>query len=211
MKDGEIISGASSYSYCEGSIDITIETKPEYKRQGLALACASKVILGCMQKALEVSFMIYIEKAKIGDAEKIVEVKRLAYTDEDIRFGGGRGDYLKYIGDVDFISWCMNRYLLYKIMLGGIIVGTFWLDHETDDRLDHFELQDFCIIPEYQNKGYGAKAMELMEKLHQNIIIWSLGTATFSIRNQHLYERMGYKKVGQTEENVIYEKIINHQ
>lgn len=73
MKDGEIISGASSYSYCEGDIDITIETKPEYKRQGLALACASKVILECMQEALEVSFMIYIEKVKVGDAEKIVE------------------------------------------------------------------------------------------------------------------------------------------
>ena len=33
MKDGEIISGASSYSYCEGNIDITIETKPEYQRK----------------------------------------------------------------------------------------------------------------------------------------------------------------------------------
>lgn len=52
MKDGEIISGAASYSYCEGAIDITIETKPEYKRQGLALACASKVILECIEKGL---------------------------------------------------------------------------------------------------------------------------------------------------------------
>ncbi|GAA0774758.1 hypothetical protein GCM10008908_25150 [Clostridium subterminale] len=52
MKDGEIISGASSYSYCEGAIDITIETKPEYKRKGLALACASKVILECMERGL---------------------------------------------------------------------------------------------------------------------------------------------------------------
>ena len=32
-KDGEIISGASSYSYCEGHIDITIETKPEYQQK----------------------------------------------------------------------------------------------------------------------------------------------------------------------------------
>lgn len=153
--------------------------------------------------------MIYIEKVKIDDAEKIVEVKRLAYTDEDIRFGEGRGNYLKYIGNVGFISWCMNRYHLYKIILDGKIIGTFWLDHETDDRPDHVELQDFCIIPEYQNKGYGAKVMELMEKLHQNIKIWSLGTSSFSVRNQHLYEKMGYKKVGQTEENVLYEKIIN--
>lgn len=153
--------------------------------------------------------MIYIEKVKVGDAEKIVDVKRLAYTDEDSRFGGGKGEYLKYIGNEGFISWCMDRYPLYKIMLDGIIIGTFWLDHETDDRPDHFELQDFCIVPQYQNKGYGAIAMELMEKLHGNIKIWSLETSSLSVRNQHLYEKMGYKKIGQAEDCVRYEKIIN--
>lgn len=153
--------------------------------------------------------MIYLEKVKIDEAEKIIEVQRLAYTDEDIRFGGRRGDCLKYIGNESFISWCLERYLLYKIMLDGEIIGTFWLDHETDDRPDHFELQDFCIIPEFQNKGYGTKVMELMEKLHPNIKIWSLQTSHFSVRNQHLYEKMGYKKIGQTEENFLYEKIIS--
>jgi GNAT superfamily N-acetyltransferase len=152
--------------------------------------------------------MIYLEKAKIGDAEKIVEVRKLAYTDEDIRFGEGRGDYLKYIGNVDFVLWCMDRFLLYKIMLDGIIIGTFWLDHETDDRANHFELQDFCIIPEYQNRGYGAKTIELMEKLHKNIEIWSLETSSFSVRNQYLYEKMGYRRIGQTEDSILYEKII---
>jgi len=152
--------------------------------------------------------MIYLEKVNINDAKKIVEVKKLAYTDEDIRFGEGKGDYLEHIGNEGFISWCMDRYLLYKIMLDGDIIGTFWLDHETDDRPNHFELQDFCIVPDYQNKGYGVKAMELMEKLHQDIKIWSLETSTLSVRNHHLYEKMGYKKIGQTEDCVRYEKIV---
>lgn len=50
IHDGEIISGASSYSYCKGSIDITIGTKEEYRQNGLALACASKLILDCLEK-----------------------------------------------------------------------------------------------------------------------------------------------------------------
>lgn len=153
--------------------------------------------------------MIYLEKVNIEDSERILEIKRLAYTDEDIRFGGGKGEKLKYIGNIGFIPWCMNRFLLYKIMLCGKIIGTFWLDHETDERPNHFELQDFCITPEYQNKGYGEEVLELMERLHPNIKIWSLSTATFSIRNQHLYEKMGYIKIGQTEEKVFYEKSIN--
>lgn len=43
-----IIAGASSYTYCEGSIEITIGTKEDYRRKGLALACASKLILECL-------------------------------------------------------------------------------------------------------------------------------------------------------------------
>ena len=50
VHNGEIISAASSYSYCEGSIDITIGTKDEYRRKGLALAVASKLILDCIEK-----------------------------------------------------------------------------------------------------------------------------------------------------------------
>lgn len=79
-------------------------------------------------------------------------------------------------------------------MLDGIIIGTLWLDHETDDRPNHFELQDFCINPEYHNKGYGIKAIELMENIHKNINQWLLNTPVFNVRNQYLYEKMGYKK-----------------
>ena len=50
VHNGEIISAASSYSYCEGSIDITIGTKYEYRRKGLAIAVASKLILDCIEK-----------------------------------------------------------------------------------------------------------------------------------------------------------------
>ncbi|WP_346940544.1 GNAT family N-acetyltransferase [uncultured Clostridium sp.] len=154
--------------------------------------------------------MLHLEKVKIEDTANIIEVRRLAYTDEDIRFGESKGEYLKYIGDVNFVSWCMSKYPLYKIMLDETIIGTFWLDHETDNRPNHFELQDFCILPEYQNEGYGRKAMELMEKVHPNVEIWSLSTLLCSIRNQHLYEKMGYKKIGQTKGSICYEKSIKH-
>ncbi|WP_291579462.1 GNAT family N-acetyltransferase [Clostridium sp. UBA6640] len=50
IHEDEIISGASSYSYCNGIIDITIGTKRKYRKRGLALACASKVILECLDK-----------------------------------------------------------------------------------------------------------------------------------------------------------------
>ena len=50
MKDNEIIAGASSYSFDGERLEITIETKEEYRKKGLALACASKIILESLSK-----------------------------------------------------------------------------------------------------------------------------------------------------------------
>lgn len=50
LKGEEIIVGASTYSYCEGKLEITIETKEEYRKKGLALACASKLILESIER-----------------------------------------------------------------------------------------------------------------------------------------------------------------
>lgn len=50
LKDGEIISGASSYSSYRGGIEIEVDTKEEYRRKGLATACAAKLILECLER-----------------------------------------------------------------------------------------------------------------------------------------------------------------
>lgn len=52
VNNSEIIAGASSYTYCEGNIEITIGTVKDYSRKGLALACASKLILECLKKGI---------------------------------------------------------------------------------------------------------------------------------------------------------------
>lgn len=50
LKDGEPVSGASSYSSYEGGIEIEIDTKKEYRRKGLAYICGAKLILECLEK-----------------------------------------------------------------------------------------------------------------------------------------------------------------
>ncbi len=52
LHDGELVSGAASYTVYNGGIEIEIDTKPEYRRRGLALACASKLILECLDRNL---------------------------------------------------------------------------------------------------------------------------------------------------------------
>lgn len=50
MKNQEIISGASSYTYYLEGIEIEVDTHPNYQGKGLAKICAAKLILECLKR-----------------------------------------------------------------------------------------------------------------------------------------------------------------
>lgn len=50
LKDGFPVSGASSYSGYLSGIEIEIDTKKEYRRQGLAFICGARLILECLAR-----------------------------------------------------------------------------------------------------------------------------------------------------------------
>ncbi|MCM1172973.1 MAG: GNAT family N-acetyltransferase [Clostridium sp.] len=52
MKNGVPVSGASSYSSYKDGIEIQIDTKKEYRRQGLATACGARLMLECLERGL---------------------------------------------------------------------------------------------------------------------------------------------------------------
>lgn len=52
LKDGNPVSGASSYSSYRGGIEIEIDTKEEYRRKGLAYICGARLILECLERGL---------------------------------------------------------------------------------------------------------------------------------------------------------------
>ncbi|MBW9157377.1 GNAT family N-acetyltransferase [Clostridium tagluense] len=152
--------------------------------------------------------MINIIKAEVEDSKIITEIKKLAYNDETRRFGPGRDGGPPGYESQEETERLIKDYLFYKIMIGNNIIGFFWL-HGEDNKF--YELEDLCIHPEYHNKGYGFKTLKLIEELHPQIKKWVLGTPYYSVRNQHLYEKVGYKKTGQTEDGFLffYEKLID--
>ncbi len=50
LKDGRLVSGASSYSRYNAGIEIEIDTHKDYRRKGLAYACGAKLILECLDR-----------------------------------------------------------------------------------------------------------------------------------------------------------------
>lgn len=47
---GELVAGASPYAVYNGGIEIEIDTKPAYRRKGLATVCGAKLILECLKR-----------------------------------------------------------------------------------------------------------------------------------------------------------------
>lgn len=66
----ELVCGASSYTVYDKGIEIEIDTKREYRRKGLALACAARLILDCMNRGLYPSWDA-ANKGSVALAEKL--------------------------------------------------------------------------------------------------------------------------------------------
>jgi hypothetical protein len=70
LHEGICVSGASSYTFYDKGIEIEIDTKKEFRRRGLALACASCLILECLDRGLYPSWDAQ-NKASVALSEKL--------------------------------------------------------------------------------------------------------------------------------------------
>ncbi|MDD7651732.1 MAG: GNAT family N-acetyltransferase [Candidatus Faecousia sp.] len=67
---GILVAGAASYSVYRGGIEIEIDTRPDYRRQGLASACGAALILACLERNLYPSWDAY-DLRSVALAEKL--------------------------------------------------------------------------------------------------------------------------------------------
>lgn len=73
---------------------------------------------------------------------------------------------------------------------------------------EHARIDWFYIDPEFQNRGIGGKVITIIEEMYPMVNIWTLDTIQKSIRNHYFYEKNGYEKIGETEEERYYCKTI---
>ncbi|HEM6138030.1 TPA: GNAT family N-acetyltransferase [Streptococcus suis] len=52
LHKGQVVSGASSYASYSAGIEIEVDTREDYRGQGLAKACAAQLILACLDRGL---------------------------------------------------------------------------------------------------------------------------------------------------------------
>ena len=146
--------------------------------------------------------MITIEKAVVEDAQEITRIKTRAFNKEINTYLGRNGGPPGY-DCVESEIAIIEKHVAYKILLNQQIIGAFFLII-LDDHKVRFE--DFVIDPLYQGKGYGFKTLQMIEEEYAHVTEWYLSTPIFSIGNQHLYEKFGYREISRDDHEIEYLK-----
>jgi ribosomal protein S18 acetylase RimI-like enzyme len=141
--------------------------------------------------------MIELKRACKKDVEILTEIQIRTFVDDNKNKPPGCSQE----GPPGYNSLKWNAHWVqhtpyYKILSEGQIVGGLIL---FDLGNDHFEVGRIWVDPERQNQGVGQAAMQAMFRLHDKVKIWTLGTPSWAIRNQHFYKKFGFVKVRETE------------
>lgn len=60
-----------------------------------------------------------------------------------------------------------------------------------------YKISALCVVPEYQNRGIAQEALKQIESYYPNAEKWVLNTILQEEGNCHLYEKLGYVRVGE--------------
>lgn len=150
---------------------------------------------------------VEIFRASLEDAIEILTLQKLAYqseaqiyddwsippllqTIEEIRDEFSISVFLKAISEHSIIGSVRSRVIKNTCHIGKLIVH-----------------------PEWQNLGIGTRLMTEVELMYRDVARFELFTGSNSIRNMHLYHKLGYQEfrrepLGSKVELVYLEKIV---
>jgi RimJ/RimL family protein N-acetyltransferase len=83
---------------------------------------------------------------------------------------------------------------LYKLLEGDRVIGGFVLFCREDDTV---ELGRAFLEPEAQDRGAGARLLAFSESVLPGTKRMLLDTPVWNLRNQHVYEKAGYRRIGE--------------
>ncbi|MBI5351478.1 MAG: GNAT family N-acetyltransferase [Chloroflexi bacterium] len=140
-----------------------------------------------------------LSPANKNDAELLTAIQVEAFSEQVKKYNFAPPGY----DSIDFQIKSMKRYFYYKILHEDEIVGGIIVNRIAKNTC--YILRIF-IKRQRQNSGTGTQAMQLLENEFPKIRKWQLDTPYLSFQNHHFYEKLGYRKIGETkpESNGFY-------
>jgi ribosomal protein S18 acetylase RimI-like enzyme len=133
-----------------------------------------------------------IVRANAADAEPILAMKLRAFEDEFRRYGAASipPEFDSLIQQMRVIE----ELHYYKILRDGELVGAMCVVDLGEGEL---VLASLYVEPRVQGQGIGTEAIIWVERQFPHARRWRLDTPYLSFSNQRLYERLGFRKLGE--------------
>lgn len=143
-----------------------------------------------------------LRKAELEDAQSIHEMQVKAFKsllDEyrDYETNPGNESLEKIISRINEEKSDYYIVNMDKVNVGAIRVV------KVENKI--YRVSPIFVLPEYQGRGIAQKVFELIETLYSDAIEWRLDTILQEKGNCYLYEKLGYRKTGETK--VVNDKL----
>lgn len=129
---------------------------------------------------------IVIEEAQPSDMESILELQKLSFQDEVVKFN----DYAipPFTQTIESIREDFSNNFYLKASIDSKIIGS--VRAFLEDNTCH--IGRLFVHPEYQNLGIGKALMQNIETRFKECNKFSLYTAKRVSKNMHFYPKLGY-------------------
>ena len=150
--------------------------------------------------------ILTLEPARPDDAAALANISRRAF-DTDAAVGGtGPGGPPGY----DTAAWqrlTMTRASAYwKLLLDGRLVGGAIVFTYPRGR---YYLARIFLDPDCHRQGLGLRAMEQLLVAYPEARVWRLETPPWNRRTRAFYEKLGFRVVRETAEDVFFQKTMS--
>ena len=150
---------------------------------------------------------IKFERATVDDADELINVRNQSFYEDYVRYGECPG----YNTSKERMTNTILNRIVYKIISDNKIIGNISIKDNHDST---YNLGCICVIPDYENKGIGQKAIRFIENEFSDATLWTLETPADKKRNHYFYKKAGYVITEEYTDGsvriVSFEKKISH-
>jgi ribosomal protein S18 acetylase RimI-like enzyme len=147
---------------------------------------------------------IRIFPAKPEDSRILADVSTRAFHSDVLCGGAGEGGPPGY-NSPQWQSMMMKKADYYVLLADGGIIGGAIVFRK---KAGQYHLGRIFIDPAFHRRGIGSQTMNLILDRYPDARRWSLETPTWNTRTKAFYRRLGFRIVGETKEDALFEKII---
>ena len=149
---------------------------------------------------------VTLELARPADAVALADISRRAFeSDADVgatKPGGPPGyDTAAWQRSMMTKASAYWKLLLDRQLIGGAIVFSY--------PRGRYYLARIFLDPDYFRQGHGLRAMDALLAAYPEARVWRLETPPWNRRTRAFYEKLGFRVVRETAEDVFFQKMMS--